>query len=188
MPLAFQVGDSDTDIQEMHELVAGYRACAEEAIRYLIEEEKVAPDDPLVLGLWQHLLLQEAELLGNHDNNPDSDDSGFEPNENDLISHERSTSCFSDPDELNSPLSSQSDYLHALSSPTSSVDPTGHHSHSSDISRTTSLFPEPHVHVQQSTQEGDLQDLPSCLKMTTTSKREPEISGGLRRVKLLVDC
>ncbi|XP_013774131.1 uncharacterized protein LOC106459090 [Limulus polyphemus] len=177
MPMAFEVGESDCDIQEMHELVAGYRACAEEAIRYLIEDEKVAPDDPLVLGLWQHLLLQEAELLGNHDDNPDSDDSGFELNESDLISHERSTPCSSDPDELNSPLSSQGDYLHTLSSPTSSGDPTGHHSHSSDISRTASIFSEPHVNVQQKSQEGegDLQNLPRCVKTTSTSKRENEI-------------
>ncbi|XP_064488866.1 uncharacterized protein LOC135400852 isoform X3 [Ornithodoros turicata] len=41
---------------------AGFRACAQEAIRFLIEEENLPGDDPLVVGLWRHLALQELSL------------------------------------------------------------------------------------------------------------------------------
>ena len=34
---------------------AGFQECADEAIRYLIEEENFSPDDPIVVGLQEHL-------------------------------------------------------------------------------------------------------------------------------------
>ncbi|XP_076078054.1 uncharacterized protein LOC143048317 isoform X1 [Mytilus galloprovincialis] len=43
-------------------LNAGYNACADEAIRYLIEEEHFAPDDPIVVGLQDHLREQQRLL------------------------------------------------------------------------------------------------------------------------------
>jgi len=41
----------------------GYNECAGEAIRYLIEEEGLTDDDPLVMSLKQHLLIQQTEFL-----------------------------------------------------------------------------------------------------------------------------
>ncbi|CAM6000603.1 unnamed protein product [Sphagnum balticum] len=41
----------------------GYNECAGEAIRYLIEEEGLRDDDPLVISLKQHLLVQQTEFL-----------------------------------------------------------------------------------------------------------------------------
>lgn len=43
-------------------LNAGYNACADEAIRYLIEEEHFAPDDPIVVELQDHLREQQRLL------------------------------------------------------------------------------------------------------------------------------
>jgi hypothetical protein len=36
-------------------MLAGYRDCAQEAIRYLLDVEKLSIDDPLVVGLRMHL-------------------------------------------------------------------------------------------------------------------------------------
>lgn len=46
------------------DLVAGYMDCMEEALRYLIEEEKYPEHHPAVQGLRQHLaqLLEQALL------------------------------------------------------------------------------------------------------------------------------
>lgn len=77
MPAASQ---PETDsLEELEMLLAGYRACAAEAIRFLTEEENVPMDSPLILGLWHHLLAQEARLdveglLSNHGS--EADDSG----------------------------------------------------------------------------------------------------------------
>lgn len=43
-------------------VASGYRHCAAEAVRYLIEEEGLSPEDPLVVGLRQHLGLRERHL------------------------------------------------------------------------------------------------------------------------------
>lgn len=43
-------------------LNAGYNACADEAIRYLIEGEHFAPDDPIVVELQDHLREQQRLL------------------------------------------------------------------------------------------------------------------------------
>lgn len=42
---------------------AGFNQCSQEAIRYLIETENLPEDHPLVIGLKQHLALQEAYYL-----------------------------------------------------------------------------------------------------------------------------
>lgn len=42
--------------------IAGYRACAQEALRFLIEQEQLPGNDPVVLGLWRHLALQELTM------------------------------------------------------------------------------------------------------------------------------
>ncbi len=43
-------------------VLAGFRDCTEEAIRYLMEVEHLPEDDPLVLGLRQHLLAKQQQL------------------------------------------------------------------------------------------------------------------------------
>lgn len=60
-------------------VLTGYRDCAAEAIRYLVEEERFAMDDPLVIGLRKHLYEQQRALnihriLSNLENNPYYDD------------------------------------------------------------------------------------------------------------------
>lgn len=39
-------------------LITGFKDCADEAIRYLVEIEHLSPDDPLVVGLREHLKEQ----------------------------------------------------------------------------------------------------------------------------------
>ena len=43
-------------------VLAGFRDCTEEAIRYLMEVEHLPEDDPLVIGLKQHLLARQQQL------------------------------------------------------------------------------------------------------------------------------
>ena len=43
-------------------VLAGFRDCSEEAIRYLMEVEHLPEDDPLVIGLKQHLLARQQQL------------------------------------------------------------------------------------------------------------------------------
>ena len=43
-------------------VLAGFRDCTEEAIRYLMEVEHLPEADPLVLGLKQHLLARQQQL------------------------------------------------------------------------------------------------------------------------------
>lgn len=45
-------------------LLAGFRACAREAIRFLLEEEGLSPDHPLPSGLNEHLVRQQCHLAG----------------------------------------------------------------------------------------------------------------------------
>ncbi|KAG8185664.1 hypothetical protein JTE90_008934 [Oedothorax gibbosus] len=45
-------------------LLAGFRACAREAIRFLLEEEGLSPNHPLPSGLNEHLLRQQCHLAG----------------------------------------------------------------------------------------------------------------------------
>lgn len=60
-------------------VLTGYRDCAAEAIRYLVEVECFAMDDPLVIGLRKHLYEQQRALtihriLSNLENNPHYDE------------------------------------------------------------------------------------------------------------------
>lgn len=48
-----------SSIEQQASLNAGFRDCANEAIRYLIEEEDFSADDPLVVGLKEHLKEQQ---------------------------------------------------------------------------------------------------------------------------------
>ncbi|XP_048770780.1 uncharacterized protein LOC125676946 isoform X3 [Ostrea edulis] len=62
-------------IEQAEVILTGYRDCAAEAIRYLVEEERFAVDDPIVLGLRKHLYEQQRALnihriLSNLENNP----------------------------------------------------------------------------------------------------------------------
>ena len=41
--------------------IAGFRDCADEVLRYLTEVENMAEDDPVIVGLRDHLLQQEEE-------------------------------------------------------------------------------------------------------------------------------
>jgi hypothetical protein len=52
------------DFEEaMQIFCTGFGQCAREAIRYLIEDEGLAANDPIVVGLKQHLVLQETYFL-----------------------------------------------------------------------------------------------------------------------------
>ena len=41
--------------------ITGFRDCADEVLRYLTEVENMAEDDPVIVGLREHLLQQEEE-------------------------------------------------------------------------------------------------------------------------------
>lgn len=43
-------------------VLAGFRDCSEEAIRYLVDVEHLSEDDPLILGLKQHLWERQQHL------------------------------------------------------------------------------------------------------------------------------
>ncbi|CAI9718784.1 Hypothetical predicted protein [Octopus vulgaris] len=74
------------DNQEMSKkslFLLGYRDCSYEALRYMIEVEKIAKDDPLILGLQQHLEQHQLRMdiqslidseFGNLDRSDDSED------------------------------------------------------------------------------------------------------------------
>lgn len=47
----------------MAELVAGYMDCMEEALRYLVEEERYPASHPAVQGLRAHLATYRQQLL-----------------------------------------------------------------------------------------------------------------------------
>lgn len=72
-------------------LLAGFRACAREAIRFLLEEEGLSPDHPLPSGLNEHLVRQQCHLAGTLHN-----DSGVDFEESFL-------SCSPDGDTTTSP-------------------------------------------------------------------------------------
>lgn len=52
------------DDHQIEMIVAGFRACAKEAIRFLLEEEGLSPDHELPVGLQEHLDRQEGHLSG----------------------------------------------------------------------------------------------------------------------------
>ena len=43
-------------------VLAGFQDCSHEAIRYLIDVEKIAQDDPLIVGLQQHLRQHQQQM------------------------------------------------------------------------------------------------------------------------------
>jgi hypothetical protein len=51
-----QSEDEDGDQSDDDGLLAGFEFCSKEAIRYLLEEEKLSPDHPVVRNLQLHLL------------------------------------------------------------------------------------------------------------------------------------
>ncbi|CAM1297665.1 Uncharacterised protein g1894 [Pycnogonum litorale] len=51
------------NIPENDAMRAGYRFCARETIRFLIEEEHLSPDDPIITELMSHL-VQQQNCLG----------------------------------------------------------------------------------------------------------------------------
>jgi hypothetical protein len=51
------VTPSDNDVE-----LAGYHACAKEAVLYLINTEKIPATDPLVRGLAEHLNKRQAHV------------------------------------------------------------------------------------------------------------------------------
>jgi hypothetical protein len=42
--------------------LAGYHACAREAVHYLVNTEKLPPNDPLVIALAEHLSKRQAHV------------------------------------------------------------------------------------------------------------------------------
>lgn len=61
MPTPGYSGDGDGG-SELDWIIAGFRACARETLRFLIEQERLPGTDPMVLGLWRHLVLQELAM------------------------------------------------------------------------------------------------------------------------------
>ncbi|CAM1297664.1 Uncharacterised protein g1893 [Pycnogonum litorale] len=51
-----------TILQKEFLVLSGYKACTEETLRYLVEDEGLPLDDPLVIGLQQHLVTQQMKL------------------------------------------------------------------------------------------------------------------------------
>ncbi|XP_061167426.1 uncharacterized protein LOC133185780 isoform X2 [Saccostrea echinata] len=75
-------------LQQAEVVLTGYRDCAAEALRYLVEVERFAEDDPIVVGLQKHLYEQQRALnvqriLSNLENNPDylSGEDNFDPDD-----------------------------------------------------------------------------------------------------------
>ncbi|KAL1431639.1 hypothetical protein MTO96_013758 [Rhipicephalus appendiculatus] len=62
MPTPGCSSNSSDDGSQLDWAIAGYRACAQEALRFLIEQEQLPGNDPVVLGLWRHLALQELTM------------------------------------------------------------------------------------------------------------------------------
>ncbi|CAL1273874.1 unnamed protein product [Larinioides sclopetarius] len=58
-------------------VLAGFRACAKEALRFLLEEEGLSPEHPLPAGLNEHLVRQQCHLAGtlHNDSGIDLDES-----------------------------------------------------------------------------------------------------------------
>lgn len=52
------------DDHQIEMILAGFRACAKEAIRFLLEEEGLSPDHELPVGLQEHLDRQQDHLAG----------------------------------------------------------------------------------------------------------------------------
>lgn len=50
------------NIPENDAMLAGYRFCARETIRFLIEDEHLSPDDPVIVELMNHLVEQQNRL------------------------------------------------------------------------------------------------------------------------------
>jgi len=69
-PTPSEVSDLEEEVTDLRSppppeedaLMRGYQDCAAEAIRYLVEEEGRAPDDPTVTGLMEHLQARSAYL------------------------------------------------------------------------------------------------------------------------------
>ncbi|KAL3169987.1 hypothetical protein MRX96_015062 [Rhipicephalus microplus] len=62
MPTPGCSSNSSDDGSQLDWAIAGYRACAQEALRFLVEQEQLPGNDPVVLGLWRHLALQELTM------------------------------------------------------------------------------------------------------------------------------
>ena len=63
---------------EIRIFIAGFRACVQETIRYLIEEEGLMLNDPFVISLQQYLQMQETmyilQCLGTYPESPPPSD------------------------------------------------------------------------------------------------------------------
>lgn len=46
-------------LSDLELFIAGYRSCAQEVLRYLIEDEGLSPEDPIILSVHNHLQCQE---------------------------------------------------------------------------------------------------------------------------------
>ncbi|KAH7980467.1 hypothetical protein HPB49_016359 [Dermacentor silvarum] len=62
MPTPGCSSNSSDEGSQLDWAIAGYRACAQEALRFLIEQEQLPGNNPVVLGLWRHLALQELTM------------------------------------------------------------------------------------------------------------------------------
>lgn len=58
------IASTAEDDHQVELLLAGFRACAKEAIRFLLEDEGLAPDHALPVGLQEHLDRRQNHLAG----------------------------------------------------------------------------------------------------------------------------
>lgn len=54
---------SNLSLAEMKVFIKGFRSCANETINYLIEDEGLSPEDPVVVNIREHLKVQEKMYL-----------------------------------------------------------------------------------------------------------------------------
>ena len=62
LPPPMMVGGGLGALEPAGIVLAGFRDCSEEAIRYLVDVEQMSEDDPLILGLKQHLWDKQQHL------------------------------------------------------------------------------------------------------------------------------
>lgn len=100
-------------------VLAGYRDCAAEAVRYLIEDERMSPEDPFVMGLRNHLyecqkrldlhnILRHYGMVMSQSGNQVNEDS-LSLNDSGISDHVTDNLSISIPEESNCVLSQSSD-------------------------------------------------------------------------------
>lgn len=53
----------EKELSDLEIFIAGYRSCAQEILRYLIEDEGLSPQDSIILSIQNHLYRQEQVYI-----------------------------------------------------------------------------------------------------------------------------